>query len=259
MSKHQKHKNFVPIQTKNKDKIPVKNGKYSREFVAKFPVIAKIPLIRNLIYWFFNEGLFYSVGVSLIVLVFFMFATHNLGKFFTSDEIQFLQELIPNYFNAWKSGHLEKTMVFDKPAVLTILLAGISNLFININHYSPANFDEYLFWWRFPAILFNAICLVFIYNLTKKLTSVTLAFLLIGMLAFTPVIIGMGQIVNADSVIWSTSFISILSYLLLIKTGEKKYNIEKIYFGKYDDLLANPTNSVRYLENEQVIIRLDRR
>jgi len=37
-----------------------------------------------------------------------------------------------------------------------------------------------------------------------------------------------------------------------IKTGERKYDIEKIYFGKYDDLLANPSNGVKFIENEHV-------
>ncbi len=37
-----------------------------------------------------------------------------------------------------------------------------------------------------------------------------------------------------------------------IGKGERKEDIEKIYYGKYDDLLANSKNGVKWLENEEL-------
>jgi putative transposase len=35
-------------------------------------------------------------------------------------------------------------------------------------------------------------------------------------------------------------------------TGESKYFIEKIYFAKYDNLLANPNNKIKWLEKDEL-------
>lgn len=166
--------------------------------------------------------------IILFVLLFFfvMLGSSGLGKFFTTDETAWFYAWVEQYKNAYLSGDFAKTNFASYPGVLHSFLCGIVNLFLDPKAcMSHDKIETYLFWWRFPILLFNAISLFGIYFLLKKFFSQTQSFLIVFLTAFTPIIFGMSRIVNSDSLLWSTSLISILSYIIFVRNRENKYMI----------------------------------
>jgi len=97
--------------------------------------------------------------------------------------------------------------------------------FIHLKNYTPLIIENYLFWWRIPGLVFNWLSLFLVYKFIKKLTDKNHALLITGLIAFTPVILGMSKIPNSDSHVWNTGFISILTFLLYLHSDSRKYII----------------------------------
>jgi len=198
--------------------------KSDKVFLNKYPSVNKIAFLRRLVYWMYTDGLWNFIGILLISFIFLGFGLYRLGKHFTSDELIFLYN-IPNFYKGILEGDWAKTYIIDKPAVITSILSGIPELIKSFREYSPAEFEKYLFLWRLPTVLFNFLSLFIIYSFLKKLTNKNYALLTIGLIAFTPLIIGMTQIINADATLWNTNFLALLALFLYFTNSQKKYII----------------------------------
>lgn len=203
-----------------------KNRKHQIDnFSREYPTLDKIPVINRLFRIMYHEGWWYSISLLLIGLLFLSFGMNHLGKFMTTDETAWLHVRIPQYWEALKNGDWEKTQINDKPGITPSILAGLTNLFTDMSKYSPTEIENYFFWWRFPILIFNFITLFIIYTFLKKIRDQNQALITTGIIAFTPLILGMSQIVNPDSVLWNTGFLSILSFILYVKKGKRKHSI----------------------------------
>lgn len=193
------------------------------EFAEKYPRINQIWGLRWIMRWMHKEGWWYSVGLAVIILLFILFGTFHLGQFMSVDEPKWLYDRVPQFFTALADRDWEQTYINDKPGVLPTLLSGVPLLFLDKNDYGPQTMEILLFYWRLPILLFNAVMLFFIYQFSKNLFDRDFSLLLTSLVALNPVIVGISQIVNPDSTLWSTGFITFLTYLLYLKTNSRKY------------------------------------
>jgi len=199
--------------------------KRNSDFSAKFSHLSKIFLLKRLAEWAHREGWWYFLGLLFCCLLFLGFSTHHLGQFMSVDEPKWINNRVPQLYEAISSFEPTGTYINDKPGILPSLLAGLTNLFLDHKTYraDPLNYETYLFFWRLPIVIFNLCMLFLIYYFLEKLLSKHHALLTIMLIALNPIIIGVSQIVNPDATLWSVSFLSFITFFLYIKTNYKKY------------------------------------
>ena len=77
---------------------------------------------------------------------------------------------------------------------------------------------------RLPILLFNALIMLPIFFwLLKKSLGLKVASIAILLIGLNPILIGMSQIPNPDSLLWSFSAAAIFSFFALLKTEQKKF------------------------------------
>jgi len=172
--------------------------------------------------------------IVLPLALYFWFALDHLGQFETADEHLWVSNLytgrIQEYWDAMAQKDWPSTHINDKPGVSLAYVSGIGSWFEKSVRskiiekqnlwtiYNPAKQKETYYLYRLPIVIFNGLmslffCLAF-WQLTKKhwLALSAAAFILLS-----PVLLGISQIINPDSLLWSFSFASLLSYLLFLK------------------------------------------
>ncbi len=212
------------IQTGQIEELKIEQSRYI-DFDQKFPRINKIPILKTIVRGFYKEGWFYSLSLMLVTSLFLIFGLNHLGKFMSVDEPKWVETRVPQLFEALKNQNWANTYINDKPGILPAFLSGTVNIFLDHNSYksSPLQYEQYLFWWRLPILIFNFLMLFFIYHFTKKLLNKDSALLTTGLIALNPVVIGISQIVNPDATLWSVGFLSFITFFLYLKTNNKKY------------------------------------
>jgi len=171
--------------------------------------------------------------------VYFSFAFYHLSEFETVDEHYWMYDpgtgRVDQYWKAILSGDWKHTYINDKPGVTVALVSGIGNAFLGsqrdgilLDHdyyriYDPEKIRTAELFFRIPIIIFNAIGIVFLFWLIRRITENDWIALWSSIFILTsPIIIGISQIVNPDALLWLFSAISILSFLDYLKSEEKK-------------------------------------
>lgn len=177
---------------------------------------------------------------AFVFSIYFAFGIHHITEFNTADEGWWLYKRIPQYWNSIEAGNLEGTMINDKPGVSLALITApgyyLKKKSINDSvtlrpdypykrvEQQDVNIKKNLFALRFSVLLFNGIFSLFLFWLIKKLTgNFWIAFWSFALILLSPVMVGISQIINPDSAIWLFSTGALLSYLLFMKEGKKKY------------------------------------
>lgn len=159
-----------------------------------------------------------ALFILLVLSVFVGFATQHLGQFISVDEPKWLNTRVPQLYDSIKNLDFAGTYINDKPGVLPAALAGLVNLFTDREAYTASDLETYLFYWRLPIVIFNAILLPLMYWLILQLHNRKTAQLGLIIIAAFPQLIGISQIVNPDATVWSVGFVSALFFLLYIKS-----------------------------------------
>ncbi len=172
------------------------------------------------------------ISLSILLILFLFIGSLNLGKFFTIDEMMWFTR-VEQYWTAYLSGNFINTDTSSYPGTFHSFISGFVDLFLDKQDYlSYDKIHIYFFWWRFPILLFNTFSLLFIYLLLNKFFKKLDSFIIIFLIAFTPVIFGMSRIVNSDSLLWNTALITILSYIIYLRQQKIKYLIiSGVFFG----------------------------
>lgn len=199
-----------------------------------------------------QEIIFLLIGM----LFFNIFGIYHLAENETVDEHFWKYSRIQEYFSGIKKGfeknNWKNTRINDKPGVTVALLSGISLPFIpdpqtheisekdkrvlvknksgekekkdlyniyDINKTFSINFGL-----RLPILLFNGLLMLpIIFWLLKKSFGSKTAIFSIFFISLNPILIGISQIINPDALLWSLCLASILSFIALLKTREKKF------------------------------------
>lgn len=231
--------------------------------------------------WFSWLMLLASLGVFLA------FGLHHLGKFETADEHLWYKHTsgrITKYWKAIEEERWKDTRINDKPGVTTALVAGSlgyrrDNLngsawdeYIDPQNIPPSKYEERIFFYRLPILLVNSLLVLVIVFAVWKFTRDDLLAVLTGIFLFlSPILLGISQIVNPDSTVWSFGFASFMIYLVFLKTGKfryllaaapllgfallSKYSTSIIYFIAFAATLVTPFYEVSTFPNRKTFSR----
>lgn len=191
-----------------------------------------------------NNRLVTIAFLFLIAGSFFSFGLYHLAKFETVDEHFWKYDRVPKY---WMDGILKhnaiKTYINDKPGITTAIISGAGLPFIqspqehrirdskitdndNYTVYDSSQAERINFALRLPLLIINSLLLLYLFWIVNKLThSNVLSFLVITFIGLSPILIGISQIINPDTFLWSCGFGALISYWVFLKENQKKYII----------------------------------
>jgi 4-amino-4-deoxy-L-arabinose transferase-like glycosyltransferase len=183
---------------------------------------------------------------ALIIILFFIsltlyfsFGFYHIAKFETADEHYWLYDptvgRIHDYWNAIALKDWPRTRINDKPGVTLAYISGIGIFFEDDLHkrtikpdgqenvFSSLETEKINMAFRLPILIFNGLFSLFLFWAIKRLTkNKWLALTAVILILLNPIIIGISQIVNPDSLLWIFSFSSLISLLNYLKYREKK-------------------------------------
>lgn len=178
-----------------------------------------------------------KIGIFFLAtfLLYFSFGFHHIGKFITADEHLWIYDRIPQYWNAILNQNWKKTFVHEKPGITLSIISGTGLL----KYRSPSNYlrdnqtnktdatqpiENMLATFRLPILIFNGLFSLFffwiLFVITRNKWIALWSFILIML---SPTLLGMSQIVNSDSLIWTFSTAAILSFVAYLETNKKKF------------------------------------
>lgn len=202
--------------------------------------------------------------LAVAFFVYLFFGLYHLTKFETADERYWMYEdpengRIQSYWKAIGNAKWNDTFVNDKPGISLAYVSGVAllfknkpaeNLFSQKNSeriYNPQEIERVHFLFRLPLLIFNGLfCLLFFWLIWKFTRNQWIALWATIFILFSPILLGISQIVNPDSVLWSFSAGSIFAYLAYLKSKERKYFLLAILFlgfallSKYSAIILVP-------------------
>jgi 4-amino-4-deoxy-L-arabinose transferase-like glycosyltransferase len=168
------------------------------------------------------------------------FGLQNITHFETVDEHFWKYERIPQYWNALADGKLKKTAVNDKPGITVAFFSGAGLLFIDPKEHrirdteATKNGDVTLYdsgqterinkALRTPAVHLGALLLILMYVLLLRLfASRFLATTFVLLVALSPILVGITQIINPDAYLWSFSFLALIVWLCFLQKPSRGF------------------------------------
>lgn len=184
-------------------------------------------------YW---ERVIFGLAIGL----YFLFGMYHLAQFETTDEHFWKYERIPQYWEALQTGNLKKTAINDKPGITVALTSGVGLLFENpLQHrlrdeqitqdgaltVYDTTLTERINWaLRLPILVMNGFLIVLSFFLLKKIFPQGIVpILTVILIALSPTLVGISQIINPDALLWSCSWIGFLSVLVFLQKYQWKY------------------------------------
>lgn len=166
--------------------------------------------------------------------LYFYFGINHLTKFETADEfLWYSQGRIQQYWQAVKDKNWEMTRINDKPGITVALVSGTALLrekepaplvddgnrklaVFPLEKIEQAHFD-----YRFPILFLNGIFGLYFYWMLRKITKDKwIALFGSSLILLQPVLIGISQIINPDSLFWSFAIALLLTFLAFLETGQ---------------------------------------
>ena len=178
-----------------------------------------------------------------IVFSSFYFGYSRLTNFSGVDEPYWSYGRVPNFWNAIKTMNWKATNICDKPGVTIAAISGLGLPFINGNpkdlkslRYeakTPAQLQQIgslYFHLRLPVFLFTLLILPLFYFLIKKLLGAQTARFATIFIGFSPVLLGISLLINADAMLWIFTALSTLSLFIFLKNDNRKYLLLSGFF-----------------------------
>lgn len=172
---------------------------------------------------------------------YFIFGFCHLADFISADEHFWLpnsgSERIENYWTAIKNGNWKETRINDKPGITLAYAAGIAMLFDDakgqiiksdgtFKQFDPARTKQINFLYRLPIFLLSGFFSFFFFWIIRKITGdVWIALWSVSLILLSPILLGMSQIANPDSLFWIFASASIFTFFAFLQRGEKKLAI----------------------------------
>ncbi len=173
--------------------------------------------------------------LSLIVAVYFIFGSYRLTNFITADEHYWVFERIPKYWRSIENHAWKSTLINDKPGVTLAIFSGAGLFFEShperyavanedYTDYDPDGVSKVLFYFRLPVLIINGLLLIALFGLIRNLTkNGWIALWTVAFSAMSPILLGISQIVNPDTFLWSFGSLAIFSYLNLLERKKFKF------------------------------------
>ena len=189
----------------------------------------------------------WKTSLVLLLLVipmsfYFWFGYQHLGNFETADEYRWLSaqdSRIPTYWTAMLAHDWKHTQINDKPGITTAIVSGLGMWYVDMYNlparfveqgknsiiFNPAAVEIINSAFRLPLLAINGLLAVLWYFMLRRLFDDNwISLLACSLILLSPTLIGISQIVNPDSLLWSTSFTAVIAFLLFLK-GRKWYDV----------------------------------
>ncbi|EKE20175.1 MAG: hypothetical protein ACD_8C00047G0017 [uncultured bacterium] len=170
----------------------------------------------------------------LSLIMYFSFGFNHIGKFSTVDELHWLYDRIPQYWKGVTQQKWKLTYIHEKPGITLAIVSGTGLLeFDNPLKYEKQNnpgktketmsMENFYTAFRLPILIFNGLFSIFFFWVMRKITRDSWISLWSSILILSsPILLGMTQMVNSDALLWTFTTATILSFVALLKTSEKK-------------------------------------
>lgn len=195
--------------------------------------------------------------------IFWSFGFYHLDKFETADEHYWTHDPSPGrvaqYWEAIGKRKWADTFINDKPGVTLAYISGPALLvdknlrknvfqeFAGYRVYDPEAARKLNFLFRLPLLIFNGLFVLVLAWLVLKITDNRWVALWSGIFMFlSPPLIGISQIINPDTLLWTFVAGTILSWTAFLEKREKKFIfLTGLFFGfslltKYTSVILVP-------------------
>jgi 4-amino-4-deoxy-L-arabinose transferase-like glycosyltransferase len=189
-----------------------------------------------------NERFLLRILFASVLIVYFIFGLYHLGKFISADEHFWLPnsgvERIQDYWKAMSKEDWKATRINDKPGITLAWTSGVAMLFDHnlknqlisngstVKIFNPARTSQIDFEFRLPILLLSGLFSFFFFWIIKKITdSDWIALFSVAGIYLSPILIGMSQIVNPDSLFWVFGSASMLSFFAFLQKEERRFGI----------------------------------
>lgn len=175
-----------------------------------------------------------SVGVLVL-----SFSLATIKNYITADEHFWLPnygtERVQDYWRAVEKGDWEDTQINDKPGVTLAYLSGIALPFATdlikkqivfqdgtVTVFDPSVTRQINFLFRFPLVLFIIFFFLYFYWILFRLTeNRDIATWTVILMMLSPVLLGISQIVNPDTLFWVFGSATLLTFLWYLKEEKR--------------------------------------
>ncbi|MFA9261894.1 MAG: ArnT family glycosyltransferase [Undibacterium sp.] len=198
------------------------------------------PLLRHALRavpnWFREQGLKTICIVLFFTAVFFSFAAHGLTHFAAVDEPLWTDGRIAKYWHNIEERDWRGTRISDKPGITVALASGPGMWFVKNTDYKGVrstatlelrgkglSFEKLYLAFRLPLLIVITLFLPLFYLLIERLLGKSTALVAYGLIALSPVLIGMSKIINPDSLLWLFVPQALLAYLVFLKRTHYRY------------------------------------
>jgi hypothetical protein len=185
---------------------------------------------------FLQEKFLVRFFLLATIIIYLSFSLFHLSQFMTVDEQKWIFERTPKYWRSWMNFKPSGTLINDKPGISVALISGfgllaephpekiIQTVEKHVREYPIGTMEKTLFYFRFPIVLFNGLAGWLIFWLLKKFTGNDwLSLWSTILILLSPPLIGISQIVNPDSLLWTFSILSLLALANCLKTLKHNY------------------------------------
>ena len=192
-----------------------------------------------------------SHWVWLGIGIFFLIAIPTSVKYTTADEHFWLpnlgEERVLDYWRELLSGDWEDTRINDKPGITLAYISGIAipftkDLYENqkiktegskIVQYNPEITKKLHFAFRLPLILFIGFFSLYFFWILEKITrSQEISALSVLFILLSPVLLGISQIVNPDTLFWVFGLATLLTFIAYAQERRKAFIfLTGLFFG----------------------------
>lgn len=160
-----------------------------------------------------------------VLIAYGCFGWSHLTHFVTADEHYWIYERIPQYWDALSKAQWKKTFINDKPGVTLALVSGVGLIFEpnpaaqleelpdRTLRYQSDQRDNFYRAFRLPVLGTNLMLLGLLFWILGKLFGEWRALLTVAFTAFSPIIVGLSQIVNPDALLWSFGATATFAFL----------------------------------------------
>lgn len=198
------------------------------------------PLLRNALHsvpnWLKDQGVKTILAILFFTAVFFSFAANGLTHFAAVDEPLWTDGRIPKYWHNIEERDWRGTRISDKPGITVALASGPGMWFVKNTDYKGVrstatlelrgkdlSFEKLYLAFRLPLLIVITLFLPLFYLLIERLLGKSTALVAYGLIALSPVLIGMSKIINPDSLLWLFVPQALLAYLVFLKRSRYRY------------------------------------
>jgi 4-amino-4-deoxy-L-arabinose transferase-like glycosyltransferase len=174
----------------------------------------------------------------LSYVIYFSFGVFHISKFETADTHFWIGQRIDHYWNAVFAQKWEKTRINDKPGITLAIISGSvdlknrlmislgakTNLQTKVIPDKVERQEKEFRRYRLPILIFNGFfCLYFFWIILKITSNHRIALWSFVLILLSPILLGMSQIDNPDSFLWTFMTATIFSFVALLNNSDKKF------------------------------------